>query len=34
MHMILVECSTILDHLAEDLKATKKEFVPQDGWDP
>ena len=28
---ISIECSTILDHM-EDLKETKKEFVPQDGW--
>ena len=28
---ISIECSTILDHM-EDLKETKKEFVPEDGW--
>ena len=28
---ISIECATILDHM-EDLKETKKEFVPEDGW--
>lgn len=28
---ISIECSTILDHM-EDLKETKAEFVPEDGW--
>ena len=28
---ISIECSSILDNM-EDLKETKKEFVPSDGW--
>lgn len=28
---ISIECSTILDNM-ENLKETKKEFVPEDGW--
>ena len=28
---ISIECSTILDN-QDDLKETKKEFVPEDGW--
>lgn len=28
---ISIECSAILDHM-DDLKETKKEFVPEDGW--
>lgn len=28
---ISVECTTILDHM-DDLKETKKEFLPEDGW--